>query len=263
MGQKDLLRIYLNQTAHKSQGRRFWGGCLKYKRNCWTEHKKWRVNKTLDIRARERIQFAGDSRVGMDDGRARLPASCAISVRKRRKSWIYLSERANQKQEPEGRVYRIQSDGSGFDICSTSPQWRENSVVQHPNQEVKVFFFWARQIFYHELVWTKPSFGKGPKIRRGSRGSVAYQAVQKNCLFSTNFHWSTLPLWLFTSVLSSTGFSTTRYRDKTPQTVFDEWFNWDRPFPSPLLGPTPLSVSDISTPDTFGGGVVVGSKCKN
>lgn len=115
----------------------------------------------------------------MDDGRARLPASCAISVRKRRKSWIYLSEWANQKQEPEGRVYRIQSDGSGFDICSTSPRWRENSVVEHPNQESKVFFFWARQIFYCELVWTKPSFGKGPKIRRGSRGSVAYQAVQK------------------------------------------------------------------------------------
>lgn len=33
----------------------------------------------------------------------------------------------------------------------------------------KFFFFWASQFFYRKLVWTKPSFGKGPKVKTGKQ----------------------------------------------------------------------------------------------
>lgn len=43
--------------------------------------------------------------------------------------------------------------------------------------------------------------------------------------------------------------------------VSDEWFNWAKAFPSPLLGPTPLSVSDIHRHQTRLGGGGWGGCC--
>lgn len=200
----------------------------------------------------------------MDDRSARLPASCAISVRKRRMSWIYLSERANQKQEPEGMVYRIQSEGSGFDICSPAhPRHpRGGAEILSWNiqtKKAKVFFFQASQIFLSWACLDKATLWKRSESKTGKKRVCDLSNGAKKLFIFDKLSLILTPLRLFRSMLSSTGFSTSRNQNKTPQTVSDKWFNWARPFPVPLLGPTPLSVSDISTPDTFGGGVVVGS----
>lgn len=125
---------------------------------------------------------------------ARLPASCAISVRKRRKSWIYLSERANQKQEPKGRVYRIQSDGCGFDICSTSPRWSRDSVAERPNKDSKVFllgwpYFLSRACLDEAKVWRRS---------HNKRVCGLSNSTKKECIFDklSLIHTPTVAVWI-------------------------------------------------------------------